>query len=68
MITTAIQWVMFVLRHVAKIYKSCLRKENILCRIGGEEFAVVIPDSSGETASILAERIPTDTGRKHHQR
>ena len=46
-----------VLREVSKIYKSCLRKENILCRIGGEEFAILLTDSTQEDASILAERI-----------
>lgn len=46
-----------VLREVCKIYKSCLRKENILCRIGGEEFAVLLPDSNRDAATVLAERI-----------
>ncbi|MCP3689730.1 MAG: GGDEF domain-containing protein, partial [Gammaproteobacteria bacterium] len=46
-----------VLREAGKTYKSCLRKENILCRIGGEEFAILLPDSAQHEASILAERI-----------
>ena len=46
-----------VLREVSKIYKSCLRKENILCRIGGEEFAILLPDTTQEAATVLAERI-----------
>jgi len=46
-----------VLREVSKIYKSCLRKENILCRIGGEEFAILLPDTTQEAALVLAERI-----------
>ena len=46
-----------VLREVSKIYKSCLRKENILCRIGGEEFAILLPDTKQEAATVLAERI-----------
>ena len=46
-----------VLREVSKIYKSCLRKENILCRIGGEEFAILLSDTDHESAAILAERI-----------
>lgn len=46
-----------VLREVSKIYKSCLRKENILCRIGGEEFAILLPDTNRQAATILAERV-----------
>ncbi len=46
-----------VLREVSKIYKSCLRKENILCRIGGEEFAILLSDTTQEAALVLAERI-----------
>lgn len=46
-----------VLREVSKIYKSCLRKENILCRIGGEEFAILLSDTGHEAAAVLAERI-----------
>ncbi len=46
-----------VLREASNIYKSCLRKENILCRIGGEEFAILLPNTTQQEASILAERI-----------
>ncbi|MCP4486811.1 MAG: diguanylate cyclase [Gammaproteobacteria bacterium] len=46
-----------VLREASNIYKSCLRKENILCRIGGEEFAILLPNTAQQEASILAERI-----------
>lgn len=53
-----------VLREVSKIYKSCLRKENILCRIGGEEFAILLPDTDREAATVLAERIRQTQERK----
>lgn len=46
-----------VLQQASKIYKSCLRKENILCRTGGEEFAILLPNTSHEAATVLAERI-----------
>ncbi len=46
-----------VLREAGNIYKSCLRKENILCRIGGEEFAILLTNTAQQEASILAERI-----------
>jgi len=53
-----------VIREVSKIYKSCLRKENILCRIGGEEFAILLPDTAREAATVLAERIRQTQERK----
>ncbi|MBI4870733.1 MAG: diguanylate cyclase [Candidatus Riflebacteria bacterium] len=46
-----------VLIHVARIFKSCMRKVDIVSRLGGEEFAVVCPEQSAEIASIPAERI-----------
>ncbi len=46
-----------VLREASNIYKSCLRKENILCRIGGEEFAILLPNTAQQETHILAERI-----------
>ena len=54
-----------VLKQVSTIYKSCLRKENILCRIGGEEFAVLLPDTDRYAAQTLAERIRQEQENTH---
>jgi diguanylate cyclase (GGDEF)-like protein len=46
-----------VLRHVADILKHNLRKSDILCRFGGEEFTLVFPETSLETSYELIERL-----------
>ena len=45
------------LQHVAEIMRSSLREIDILGRMGGEEFAVLMPNTTLEDAVLLAERI-----------
>jgi diguanylate cyclase (GGDEF)-like protein/PAS domain S-box-containing protein len=42
---------------IADILKRCCRKEDILGRIGGDEFAVLLPKTDGQTAQKIVERI-----------
>ena len=60
-----------VLRHVAQTMKQQTRRIDIAARIGGEEFIILLPDTSVENAQALAERIrasventPANTGGK----
>jgi diguanylate cyclase (GGDEF)-like protein len=46
-----------VLKHVADVIRDCLRDIDVPARLGGEEFAVVLPDATAEGATIVAERI-----------
>lgn len=46
-----------VLCHFANLLRKNLRKEDIVGRIGGEEFAVLLPETTREDACILLERI-----------
>ena len=46
-----------VLRRVAARMKSCLRRYDVLGRIGGEEFLIISPGATLEEAIALAERI-----------
>ena len=46
-----------VLRAVSTILKHQLRKMDMVCRYGGEEFAVVVPETSGENALTVAEKL-----------
>ncbi len=46
-----------VLIHVAKEIKNFCRVSDIPCRFGGEEFAVLLPETSSEGARIFAEKI-----------
>ena len=34
------------LKAVAQILATCVRKPNMLCRYGGEEFVVILPSTS----------------------
>jgi len=45
------------LQQVAAVLKFSLRETDILGRIGGEEFAVLLPDTKLDAAAMLAERI-----------
>lgn len=46
-----------VLRHFAIRLADGLRQQDIPARLGGEEFAVLIPDADGEAALAVARRI-----------
>ena len=46
-----------VLKRFAEVLKKNLRKTDIAGRIGGEEFAMVLPDTDLEKAAVLANRI-----------
>jgi diguanylate cyclase (GGDEF)-like protein len=46
-----------VLQHVARVLSSNVREIDILGRLGGEEFAVLSPNTSLKDAVILAERM-----------
>jgi diguanylate cyclase (GGDEF)-like protein/PAS domain S-box-containing protein len=45
------------LQQVAAVMKSSLREIDLLGRLGGEEFAVLLPDTSEQDAVVLAERV-----------
>ncbi|HBM76002.1 MAG TPA: hypothetical protein DD429_10700 [Clostridiaceae bacterium] len=47
----------YVLKEVATLIKSCVRKNDVVSRYGGEEFTVVLPDTDSEKAYAIAERI-----------
>lgn len=46
-----------VLREFAARIRSTVRGADLACRYGGEEFVVVMPDTSAEIASAVAERL-----------
>lgn len=45
------------IRHVARLVKSTLRDIDIPCRYGGEEFAVLLPETPLANATDVAERL-----------
>lgn len=46
-----------VLREVAECFRKSLRDEDIICRYGGEEFVVIMPDAAEAVALRRAEMI-----------
>lgn len=46
-----------ILKQVADEMRQACRQRDILCRYGGEEFAVILPSADAETAATVAERI-----------
>ena len=46
------------LRRIATVLEqSVIRSDDLICRYGGEEFAVILPHAGAEAAVIVAERI-----------
>lgn len=48
-----------VLRHTANLLKDCIRKYDAAGRYGGEEFAVIMPNTGLNDARIFCERLRT---------
>lgn len=46
-----------VLRHFVMLAHRCLRKEDVMGRLGGEEFAIFLPNASAAGALAVAERL-----------
>lgn len=46
-----------VLQRFSEAVRSCIRGEDLFARVGGDEFVVVLPDSTADEAKRMAERI-----------
>ena len=49
-----------VLKEVANLFKSTLREIDIICRMGGDEFLLIFPESSLKEAPLIKERLDKD--------
>ncbi|MEI7834594.1 MAG: GGDEF domain-containing protein [bacterium] len=43
--------------HIANILRKAIRTTDIISRLGGEEFVILLPDTNQSTATMLAERL-----------
>ncbi len=46
-----------MIMHLASLTRECKRDSDVLARIGGEEFALLLPETDAAQAEIVAERI-----------
>jgi diguanylate cyclase (GGDEF)-like protein len=54
----------FVLKKVAKAIKLSCRPLDVCVRYGGEEFIIMLPNTTGEEATAIAERIRKTVAKK----
>jgi len=54
-----------VLVAVSKQLQDSLRQTDILARIGGEEFSILLPETTAESAIVFAERIRAEQAKLH---
>lgn len=47
----------YVLKSLGNVLTESVRGEDIVCRIGGEELAIILPETGGENASIVAAKL-----------
>ncbi|TLM79455.1 MAG: GGDEF domain-containing protein [Actinobacteria bacterium] len=45
------------LAELARVLRSCVREVDVVCRYGGEEFSVVLPETDATGAYVVAEKI-----------
>jgi diguanylate cyclase (GGDEF)-like protein len=55
-----------VIRSLSWLLKQRLRKHDILCRYGGEEFLIALPHTDADQAFAIMDRIRQDFGQIRH--
>ncbi len=50
------------LKSAAKVFKNSVRTGDIVCRYGGEEFIIMLPQTGKSGAQIIAERLRVQAG------
>jgi diguanylate cyclase (GGDEF)-like protein len=53
-----------VLAEAAERLLTVVRTADVPCRVGGDEFGIVLPESTGHDAELLADRIAQAIGER----
>ncbi len=56
-----------ILKETVKLFKYTLREVDIICRLGGDEFLLVLTDTSLEKAPQIIERINENLDKLNHR-
>jgi diguanylate cyclase (GGDEF)-like protein len=48
------------LKHVATVLHSPLRRSSTICRFGGDEFCILVPECGPDEAQLVAERLKSE--------
>ncbi|MCY2931324.1 MAG: diguanylate cyclase [Planctomycetota bacterium] len=54
----------YVLKELAQIFLHSVRESDVVCRTGGEEFSVILPEADARQAQAFAERIRAQTAAR----
>lgn len=54
----------FVLQNVSRLLRSCLRRQDLVARWGGEEFLILLPETGLHAGRLVAEKLRTKLGAK----
>jgi diguanylate cyclase (GGDEF)-like protein len=54
-----------LLKGLAELLRACMRERDVMARIGGDEFAIILPQTPSTQARAIAQRIE-DTIRHHN--
>lgn len=54
-----------IIQFVAYTTKSLLRKEDVIARVGGEEYLVLLPNTNAQAASLIAEKIRSHIDKQY---
>ncbi|MDO9466040.1 MAG: diguanylate cyclase, partial [Thiobacillus sp.] len=55
-----------VIRSLSWLLKQRLRKQDVICRYGGEEFLIALPHTDAEQAFVIMDRIRQDFSQIRH--
>ena len=51
-----------LLKDAAKVFRNSVRPSDVVCRYGGEEFIIILPQTDKSAAKIVAERLRVQVG------